>query len=60
LVKVSVIEDDKHYREGLVDLVSRSGDFTLLHSYRSAEEAIPHIFGDPPDIAVVDIKLLFL
>lgn len=57
LVKVSLIEDDKAYREGLEDLISSSDYFQLHHSYNSAETAIPHLIHNPPDIAVVDIKL---
>ncbi len=57
MVTVSVIEDDKHYREGLETLINGSGYFTHLHSYNSAEDAIPHIIHHPPDIAMVDIKL---
>jgi two-component system, NarL family, response regulator LiaR len=57
LVKVSVIEDDKHFREGLIQLVNNSSKFQVLHSYASAEEAIPHLTNNPPDIAIVDIKL---
>lgn len=57
MVTVSVIEDDKHYRQGLEMLISDSGYFRLLHSYGSAEEAFTHIVQHPPDIAVVDIKL---
>jgi NarL family two-component system response regulator LiaR len=57
LVSVSVIEDDKNYREGLEQLIDGSGYFRLLHSYRSAEEAISHIVQNPPVIAIVDIKL---
>ena len=57
LVKVSVIEDDKHFREGLVQLINNSEKFKVLYSYASAEEAIPHLANNPPDIAIVDIKL---
>lgn len=57
MVKVSIIEDDKHYREGLVSLISNSDYFTILHAYASGAEAIPHIIHHPPDIAIIDIKL---
>jgi len=57
LVPVSIIEDDLNYREGLEQLIEGSGYFRLLHSYRSAEEAISHIVQNPPVIAIVDIKL---
>lgn len=57
LVTVSVIEDDKNYREGLISLISSSGYFQVLHSYPSSEIALPHIIHHPPAIAIVDIKL---
>jgi two-component system, NarL family, response regulator LiaR len=57
LITVSIIEDDKHYREGLEQLINRSAIFTVLHSYGSAEQALPHIIQHPPEIAIVDIKL---
>lgn len=57
MVTVSIIEDDKHYREGLVNLVNDSGYFKVLHSYPSAEIALPHIIAHPPAITIVDIKL---
>lgn len=57
MITVSLIEDDKHYRAGLEKLINKSGDFKILYSYSSAEEAIPHIFNNPPVIAIIDIKL---
>ena len=57
MITVSIIEDDKHYREGLETLINGSGLFRVLHSYPSAELALPHITDHPPQIAMVDIKL---
>ncbi len=57
MITVSIIEDDKHYREGLETLINGSGTFSVLHSYPSAESALPHIAKHPPRIAIVDIKL---
>ena len=57
LVKVSIIEDDKHFREGLEQLINNTTRFKVLHSYASAEAALPHLINNPPDIAIVDIKL---
>lgn len=57
LITVSIIEDDKHYREGLEQLINRSEVFSVLHSYGSAEQALPHLIQHPPEIAIVDIKL---
>jgi len=57
LVKVSIIEDDKHFRESLEHLINGSEQFRVFHSYGSAEEAMRHIVQHPPQIAIVDIKL---
>ena len=57
MVKVSIIEDDKHFREGLEQLINNTTRFKVLHSYASAEAALPHLINNPPDIAIVDIKL---
>ncbi len=57
MISVSVIEDDKHYREGLETFINDSGSFYLLNAYSSGETALPHIIHNPPAIAMVDIKL---
>lgn len=57
MITVSLIEDDKHYRWGLEKLINNSAEFQVLFSYESAEAAIPHIFNNPPAIAIIDIKL---
>lgn len=57
MVTVSVIEDDKAYREKLESLINRSDEFRVVHTYPSAEAALPHLKENPPDIAIVDIKL---
>jgi two-component system, NarL family, response regulator LiaR len=57
LVKVSIIEDDKHFRESLEHLINGSDQFRIHHSYASAEDALRHIIEHPPQIAIVDIKL---
>jgi DNA-binding NarL/FixJ family response regulator len=57
LITVSLIEDDKSYREGLEMVIGNSDNFAILHSYPSAEIAIPHIIHHPPEIVIVDIKL---
>lgn len=57
MVTVSIIEDDKHYREGLETVINNSDYFKVLHCYPSAEIALPHIIHNPPEIAIVDIKL---
>lgn len=54
---VSVIEDDKDYRDRLESLLQETGRYRLLYAYGSAESAWPHMKNHPPDIAVVDLKL---
>lgn len=57
MITVSVIEDDQSFREGLEMLINDSGYFTTLCCYSSAETALPHIINNPPQIAIIDIKL---
>lgn len=57
MVRVSIIEDDKSFREALTDLINRSKEFQVYYSYASSEEALEHITKYPPAIAIVDIKL---
>lgn len=57
MIPVAIIEDDQHFRAALEMLVNKSKTFKVISSYKSAEEAIPAIFKQPPQIAIVDIKL---
>jgi len=57
LTTISIIEDDPHFRSGLEVLIRNSKNFTVISSYASAEDALPQIIRQPPDIAIVDIKL---
>lgn len=57
MVKVSVIEDDISYREGLAMIINGSGEFEFFHGYATAEEAMPGLLVHSPQIAIVDIKL---
>lgn len=57
MINISIIEDDKDYREGLELLINNSEGFALIHSYASAEKALEGINVNPPHIAIVDIKL---
>jgi len=57
LITVSIIEDDPHFRAGLEILINNSKVFKVISSFKSAEEAAPAILKQPPQIAIVDIKL---
>ena len=57
MTTVSIIEDDPNFRAGLEVLIRNSKNFEIISSYGSAEDALPQIIKQPPDIAIVDIKL---
>lgn len=57
MITVSIIEDDKSYREGLELLINNADGFVMLNSYSTAEKALEHIITHQPHIAIVDIKL---
>lgn len=57
MITVSIIEDDPHFRAGLEILINNSKIFKVISSFKSAEDAVPAIFQQPPQIAIVDIKL---
>jgi DNA-binding NarL/FixJ family response regulator len=41
----------------LAAIVNMGSDFRVLHSFETAEEALPAILSDPPDIVIMDIHL---
>jgi DNA-binding NarL/FixJ family response regulator len=57
LTTVSIIEDDPGFRSGLEVLIRNSKNFEVISSHATAEEALLQIVKQPPDIAIVDIKL---
>ena len=57
LTTVSIIEDDPAFRAALEVLIRNSKNFSVISSFGSAEEALSQIKKQPPDIAIVDIKL---
>lgn len=57
MISVSIVEDHDNYRNSLVKAIEENGLFTINGAYSSAEEALINLPLNPPDIAVVDIKL---
>lgn len=57
MTTVSIIEDDPSFRAGLEVLIRNSKNFSVISSFGTAEEAFFQIRKQPPDIAIVDIKL---
>jgi DNA-binding NarL/FixJ family response regulator len=57
MIRVAIVEDDKHIREGLADLISGTQGFRCAMTFPSMEQALALIDRDPPDILLVDIGL---
>lgn len=55
--KISIVEDLEVIRNGLSAIINMSSNFTVIHSFETAEEALPAILSDPPDIVIMDIHL---
>lgn len=56
-VRVAIIEDVRALREGFRMLIDGTEGFRCTGSYRTAEEALPKIESDPPDVVLSDIGL---
>jgi DNA-binding NarL/FixJ family response regulator len=56
-IRVSIVEDNLGTRTNLVALLSAETRLRLLHAYATGEEAVRGIPENPPDVALVDIKL---
>ena len=54
---VVVVEDDRGLREQLVKILETAPDVKCVGAYVSAEEALPKILGNHPDVVLMDIKL---
>ena len=56
-IRVVIIEDERLIREGLAVLISGTSGYRCTGAYRSMEEALAGPWPEPPDIALVDIRL---
>jgi DNA-binding NarL/FixJ family response regulator len=54
---VMVVEDDRGLREQLVKILETAPDIKCIGAFVSAEEALPKIFENRPDVVLMDIKL---
>src|SRR5262245_9057000 len=57
LIQVAIIEDQRKFRDALTILIDGSEGFRCTGSFRSIEEAVQKIAGDPPDVVLIDIGL---
>jgi DNA-binding NarL/FixJ family response regulator len=54
---VVIVEDDRRLREQLMQILKTAPDITCLGTFASAEEALPKILQEHPDVVLMDIKL---
>lgn len=59
MIKISLVDDEVLFLNGIVKLLSQQERLTICNSYISAEELIQdwEIISDRPDIILVDMKL---
>lgn len=56
-ISLAIVEDLDEVREGLKNFLSLSQEFTVLDTFRTAEEAMKDIPTLHPDIVIMDINL---
>jgi DNA-binding NarL/FixJ family response regulator len=56
-ITLAIVEDLDEVREGLKQFISLNPEFTVLDTYKTAEEAIYEMPGQKPDIVIMDISL---
>ena len=54
---VVVVEDDRGLREQLVKILETAADIKCVGAFTSAEEALPEIRAENPNVVLMDIKL---
>ena len=57
MITVSIVEDLEEIRNGLAGIIRMTEGFKVLGSFATAEEALPALEKDPPDIVIMDIHL---
>jgi two-component system nitrate/nitrite response regulator NarL len=55
--RVLVADDHPVYLDGLAAAIERADDLELVATCRNGEEALERIRSDPPDIAVLDLRM---
>lgn len=56
-ITIAIVEDLDEVRDGLNNFISLNGDFKVLDSFKSAEEALYAVPEMKPDIVIMDINL---
>jgi DNA-binding NarL/FixJ family response regulator len=56
-IRISVVEDQRATREGLVALIGTAPDLEVVGQFGSMEEALRSVESTPPDVLLADIGL---
>jgi DNA-binding NarL/FixJ family response regulator len=56
-ISIAIVEDLDEVRDGLKNFISLSSEFTVLNTFKTAEDAIQHLPKLLPDIVIMDINL---
>ncbi|HSC27839.1 MAG TPA: response regulator transcription factor [Vicinamibacterales bacterium] len=56
-IRVGIVEDQRHTREGLATLVNGTAGYRTVGAWNSMEAALARVEADPPDVMLVDIML---
>lgn len=56
-VRVFIVDDHELVRRGLRDLLGTADDLTVIGEAATLAEALVGITNDPPDVAVLDVRL---
>jgi DNA-binding NarL/FixJ family response regulator len=56
-IRIMILEDDAHFREGLVCLLNFSSDFTCIGDYEGSQEFFNGIRDNLPDLILMDIDI---
>lgn len=57
LIRVSIVEDDKAYREAISTILQGTPGFKLVSAHPSAAHALAHLPAREVDVALVDLSL---
>jgi two-component system response regulator DevR len=56
-IRVFLVDDHEVVRRGIRDLLSTDGDIEVIGEAASSDAAISGVDADPPDVAVLDVRL---
>lgn len=56
-IRVSIVDDDTPARQILAGWLQNAEEFTFVSDYASAEEAMPKLPEDKPDVVLMDINM---